>query len=64
MTSFVEGLEDYGVKLLIDNIIGGYIAKGEIPATDKPMFEKVAIDTANAVFAEVAKAKGIKPDAA
>ena len=63
MVSFFTGLEDYAAKSIIDGVISGYIARGEIPAGDRPMFERVAIDVLNAGLTEFAKAKGIAPDA-
>lgn len=60
MVSFIEGLEDWAVKQAIDKVIAGAIADGTIPAGDKPAFERVAIDSVNAVLAMVAQKVGVQ----
>jgi len=63
--SLIEGLEDWAVKKVIDQVLASYIAKREIAASEKPVIERAAIDIANALIAEMAhKVGAIDPSAA
>lgn len=61
MVGLLEGLEDWGVKKLVDGVLDNYTKPGPngekplIPPADRPQFEHVAIDITNAVLAMVAQ---------
>lgn len=62
--SLVEGLEDWAVRRVTDQILSSYIAKGEIAASERPVIERAAVDIANALIAELARKVGVPdPDA-
>jgi hypothetical protein len=60
MVGVLEGLEDWGVKKLVDGVLDKYMepispAKTAlIPLADRPKFEVVAIDITNAVLQMIA----------
>jgi hypothetical protein len=68
MVSFVEGMEDWGVKELVDKVLDGYTVpvppatEPLIPPADRPKFEVVSIDIANALIALAAQKVGVPPD--
>lgn len=57
----LESLEDWGVKSAVDKVLDNYTTGPTplIPPKDRPAFERVSIDIANAVIALVAQKAGV-----
>jgi hypothetical protein len=68
MVSFIEGLEDWGIKEAVDKVLDSYTVAVPpatsplIPLADRPKFEQVSIDIVNALLALAAQKVGVPPD--
>jgi hypothetical protein len=58
--ALLEGLEDWAVKKVVDDVLAGYIQRGELMACEEPVIDRAAIDITNALLAEFAKSKAVQ----